>query len=77
MKPCNEHEIVGLNDTYRRYYLKGYAEAEKEHNYHLKKIREEIEQMSSELTADGRRMIRRESVFRIIDKYLESEVKND
>lgn len=35
----------------------------------LDKIRAEIELMPSELTADGRRMIRRESVFRIIDKY--------
>lgn len=35
----------------------------------LDKIRAEIEQMSSELTKDGRRMIRRESVFRVIDKY--------
>ena len=35
----------------------------------LDKIRVEIEQMPSELTADGRRMIRRGSVFRIIDKY--------
>lgn len=35
----------------------------------LDKIRTEIEKMPSELTADGRRMIRRESVFRIIDKY--------
>lgn len=35
----------------------------------LDKIRAEIEQMPSELTADGRRMIRRGSVFRIIDKY--------
>lgn len=35
----------------------------------LDKIRAEIEQMPSELTNDGRRMIRRESVFRIIDKY--------
>lgn len=35
----------------------------------LDKIRAEIEQMPSELTSDGRRMIRRESVFRIIDKY--------
>lgn len=36
----------------------------------LDKIRAEIEQMPSELTADGRRMIRRGSVFRIIDKYM-------
>ena len=35
----------------------------------LDKIKAEIEQMPSELTADGRRMIRRVSVFRIIDKY--------
>ena len=35
----------------------------------LDKIRAEVEQMPSELTADGRRMIRRGSVFRIIDKY--------
>ena len=35
----------------------------------LDKIRAEIGQMPSELTADGRRMIRRGSVFRIIDKY--------
>ena len=35
----------------------------------LDKIRAEIEQMPSELTTDGRRMIRRGSVFRIIDKY--------
>ena len=43
----------------------------------LDKIRAEIEQMPSELTADGRRMIRRVSVFRIIDKYkAESEVQD-
>ena len=35
----------------------------------LDKIRAEIEKIPSELTADGRRMIRRGSVFRIIDKY--------
>lgn len=35
----------------------------------LDKIKAEIEQMPSELTNDGRRMIRRGSVFRIIDKY--------
>ena len=44
MKPCNETEIVGLDATYRKYYLKGYEAAEKEHNYHLKKIRAEIEE---------------------------------
>ena len=44
----------------------------------LDKIRAEIKQMPSELTADGRRMIRRESVFRIIDKYKEEmEVRNE
>lgn len=40
----------------------------------LDKIRAEIEQMPSELTADGRRMIRRESVFRIIDEHKEKGV---
>ena len=35
----------------------------------LDRIIAEIEQMPSELTADGRRMIRRGSVFRIIEKY--------
>ena len=35
----------------------------------LNKIKNEIEQMPSELTADGRRMIRRGSVFQIIEKY--------
>lgn len=35
----------------------------------LDKIRAEIEQMPSELTTDGRRMVRRVNVFRIIDKY--------
>lgn len=35
----------------------------------LNKIKNEIEQMPSELTTDGRRMIRRGSVFRIIEKY--------
>ena len=35
----------------------------------LDKIRSEIEQMPSELTTDGRRMIRRGTVFRIIEKY--------
>lgn len=43
----------------------------------LDKIRAEIEQMPSELTIDGRGMIRRESVFRIIDKYREGVMKND
>lgn len=37
----------------------------------LDKIRAEIEQLPSELTADGRRMIRRVNVFIIIDKYKE------
>lgn len=42
----------------------------------LDRIRAEIEQMSSELTADGRRMIRRFNVLQIIDKYkVESEGK--
>ena len=35
----------------------------------LDKLKAEIAQMPSEMTADGRRMIRRGSVFRIIDKY--------
>ena len=35
----------------------------------LDKIRAEIEQMPSELTTDGRRMIRQRSVFRILDRY--------
>lgn len=35
----------------------------------LDKIRAEIEQMPSYLTEDGRRMIRRGNVFRVIDKY--------
>ena len=42
----------------------------------LDKIRAEIEQMPSELTTDGRRMIRRGSVFRIIEKYRKG-VKNE
>ena len=42
----------------------------------LNKIRAEIEQMPSELTTDGRRMIRRGSVFRIIEKYRKG-VKNE
>ena len=37
----------------------------------LDKIKAEIEKMPSELTADGRRMVRRENVFRIIDKHRE------
>lgn len=42
----------------------------------LDKIRAEIEHMPSELTEDGRRMVRRVSVFQIIDKYkAESEDK--
>lgn len=36
----------------------------------LDKIRSEIEQIPSELTVDGQRMIRQESVFQIIDKYI-------
>ena len=45
-----------------------------EHN--LDKIKEEIEQLPSELTADGRRMIRRGDVFRVFYKYkAESEEK--
>ena len=43
----------------------------------LDKIRAEIEQMPSELTADGRRMIRRGSVFRIIDKHTKGEEYNN
>ena len=35
----------------------------------LDKIRAEIEHLPSELTADGRRMIRRMRVMQIIDKY--------
>lgn len=46
-----------------------------ERNELFDKIRAEIEQLPSELTEDGRRMIRRCSVFRVIDKYkTESEV---
>lgn len=41
----------------------------------LHKIRAEIDQLPSELTVDGRRMIRRESVFRIIDKYKTESVE--
>lgn len=35
----------------------------------LDKIRTEIDQLPSELTPDGRRMIRQVSVLRIIDEY--------
>lgn len=35
----------------------------------LDSIKAEIEQLPSELTKDGRRMIRRRNVFQIIDKY--------
>lgn len=49
-----------------QYYKQGYKQGVSDV---LDKIRAEIEQMPSELTADGRRMIRRESVFRIIEKY--------
>lgn len=35
----------------------------------IKQIRADIEQLPSEITKDGRRMIRRGNVFRIIDKY--------
>ena len=41
----------------------------------LDKIRTEIDLMPSELDEYGRRMIRRESVFRIIDKYKNEMVK--
>lgn len=49
-----------------QYYKQGYKQGVSDV---LDKIRAEIEQMPSELTADGRRMIRRGSVFRIIEKY--------
>ena len=39
----------------------------------LDEIQAEIEQIPSELTADGRRMIRRGSVFRIIEKYRQGD----
>ena len=40
-----------------------------ENTYVLDKIKAEIDQMPSELNEYGRRMIKRESVFQIIDKY--------
>lgn len=44
----------------------------------LDKIRTEIDHMHSELTSDGRRMVRREKVLQIIDKNkAESEVRNE
>ena len=44
----------------------------------LDKIKAEIDQMPSELNEYGRRMIKRESVFQIIDKYRKkSEGKNE
>lgn len=43
----------------------------------LDKIRAEIKTMPSELTRDGRRMVRQVNVFEIVDKYRESEEKND
>lgn len=49
-------------------YLDGYEKALEQEPV-LDKIRAEIEQLPSELTEDGRRMIRRSSVFRVIDKY--------
>lgn len=35
----------------------------------IDKIKAEIEQLPSQLTVDGRRMVRSRNVFRIIDKY--------
>ena len=70
MKPCNESEIVGLNATYRKYYLKGYEDAEKEHNYHLKKIRAEIEKIANEEQKhDEKWAIGLRYAVKIIDKY--------
>lgn len=48
-------------------------EGEIEQESVLDKIRTEIEQLPSELTTDGRRMIRRGSAFRVIDKYKNTE----
>lgn len=43
----------------------------------LDDVKAEIEQMPSELTDDGKRMIRRGSVFRIIDKYKRQKVRKN
>lgn len=62
-----------FNEAYDNGYKHGY-EAGRSDSDVLDKIKAEIEQMPSELTTDGRRMIRRGSVFRIIDKYKGVEV---
>ena len=71
MKPCNESEIVGIKSMgHSKDYYAGYDAAVKNNIIMLGKMRAEIEQMPSELTADGRRIIQRENVFQIIDKYI-------
>ena len=66
----DKEEIIisedGLDEAMHNAYLKG-------RNDVLDKIRAEIEQLSSELTSDGRRMIRRGNVFHVIDKYRKGE----
>ena len=57
-----------FDEAYDNGYQHGYAAGRSDSDI-LDKIKVEIEQMPSELTIDGRRMIRRVSVFRIIDKY--------
>ena len=70
MKPCDELEIVGLDATYRKYYLKGYEDAEKEHNYHLKKIKAEIDKQAWAIAiSDTDRANGMWDAYRIIDKY--------
>ena len=72
----NREELIKALNYDRNQYKKGYANAKGKYESMLDKIRAEIERMPSELTTDGKRMIRQVNVFRIIDKYkAESEVR--
>ena len=73
----DKNELIKALQYDRNQYQKGFEDCARSMRLDvLDKIRAEIEQMPSELTDDGRRMIRRGKVFRIIDKYkAESEDK--
>lgn len=64
MSEISETEIKAM--TKEQNYIRGYKDGKSDV---LNEIRAEIDQLPSELTADGRRMIRRARVYDILDKY--------
>lgn len=68
----DKEELIKALQYDREQYKTGYADGK---NDVLVKIRAEIEQMPSKLTEDGRGMLRRESVFWIINKYMTENVE--